>query len=212
MASILGSIVPIARGGSLTRTALELIYKNNAILLNDGIGLGMRGIDETFGTKLASSAVGQIASKLDKSVPLPLLGFVYDNPSSMEILKYSYSEYPYLNKSLIVNSYLKENTRFTVKAYKAITPLNTIALNTVTNEQIYSQLKSYCDYGGTFKLLTLWGTFNNLVLEGLNGIYPENNQVGGTGFEFNFLKPNIDNSGKGVSFSGLISSLTNGFF
>lgn len=212
MAGILGNSIPSISGSSISRNILELVYKNSAILLNDGISIGMKTIDDTFNTNIATSAIGQVASVVSTAVALPLLGFAYDNPSSMEILKYSYSEYPYLNKSLIVNSYLKENTRFSIRAYKAITPNNTIALNLISNEQIYTQLKSYCDYGGTFKLMTLWGTFNNLVLESLNAIYPNDNEVGGVGFEFHFLKPNFDNTNSSSVVSGLINSLTSGFF
>ena len=212
MANILGSALPTISGGNISRATLELVFKNNAILLNDGLSLGLSAFDSAFGTNLGGSAFGDMVNSVSSVVALTLLGFVYDNPSSMELLKYSYSEYPYLNKSLIVNSYLKENTRFTIRAYKAITPDNTIPINYIYNEQIYSQLKNYCDYGGTFTLMTLWGSFSNLVLESLNSVYPEGSEVGGVGFEFNFLKPNFDGSSSSGIVSKAINALTSGFF
>ena len=209
MAGILGSAIPTITGSKIARSTLQLIFKDSAILLDDGASMALSSVDNFLGTNLSGGLLGSVAS----SVSVPLLGFAYDNPSQMEILKYSYSEYPFLNKNMIVNSYLRENTRITLRASKAITPNNTVALNYLSNETIYSTLETYCNAGGTFTIMTMWGAYSGLVLESLSGIQPENNQMGGTQFEFTFLKPQFSASGGllGSIASGL-KSLVGGFF
>lgn len=196
--SILGSSIP-SIGSSLNRQLLELIFKRNAILLNDPSALMSTGSSMIDG---ALDAVGSV-------VGLPLLGFVYETPEVAELLKFSYSEYPYLNRMQIVNSYMAENTQFRVKAYKALTPNTSVLINYTTNELIYSQLKKYCTNGGTFTLTTLWGAYTNLVLESLNGIAIEG-QLGGIGFEFNFKKVGFTMA-SGNMVSDAISKLSGGF-
>ncbi|HEC1823334.1 TPA: hypothetical protein R1765_001958 [Campylobacter coli] len=177
--SILGNSMPTTKGGS--KSLLDLTYRNSALLLNEGLSMGL-------------SSLGVNAPTGAASAPLPLLGFVYDNPSTIELLKYSYSDYPYLNKSLIVNSYIKENTKFSITARKAITTINGVIANIAANELMFDSLQKYCDKGGTFTLLTMWGAFSNLVLEELNGVPPEGNQLGGCGFEFVFQRLNFSKS------------------
>lgn len=173
--AITGNFIPTLSSDNVTKGLLDMVYRHNALLLDDAISL------------IGGSFIGGLASA--PSIPLPLVGFVYETPSTVELLKYSYSEYPYLNKSLIINSYLRENTQFRVVAYRQITSSNPVILNIATNEILYKTLETYCNNGGTFTLLTMWGTFNNLVLEGLNGIMPnDDNAVGGCGFEFLFRK------------------------
>lgn len=192
--SILGAVTPSVKGGSLG--LLDLTYRNNALLLNEGLSMGL-------------SSLGGNASGLP-SVPLPLLGFNYEHPSSIELLKYSYSTYPYLNKSLIINSYLKENTKFAIRAYKAITADNGVIVNIAANELMFQSLQGYCDKGGTFTLMTMWGAFSNLVLEELNGIPPEGNQVGGCGFEFVFQRMNFSKGLAEQVMNSAVSSLSRG--
>lgn len=175
---ITGNFTPSLSSDNATKTLLDMIYRNNALLLNDSISI------------IGGSFSGGFASSLP-NVPLPLIGFVYENPSNIQILKYSYSEYPYLNKSLIVNSYLKENTAFRVVAYKRITAENPVPMNIAMNEILFQTLKKYCDNGGTFTIMTMWGAFSNLVLEELNGVPPQNNETGGCGFEFVFKRLNF---------------------
>ena len=54
------------------------------------------------------------------SVPLPLVGLTYAPPREVELLKFSYSEYPYMDKSVVVNSYKQEPTKFSVIAYRPL--------------------------------------------------------------------------------------------
>ena len=58
MANILGSALPTISGGNISRATLELVFKNNAILLNDGLSLGLSAFDSAFGTNLGGSAFG----------------------------------------------------------------------------------------------------------------------------------------------------------
>lgn len=170
--TLVGDFIPSINSNNKGKAALDLAYRNSAILLSDAIEM-------SFG----SSPLGALTPAL------PLLGFVYDNPSQIELLKYQYSEYPYLNKQLIVNSYVRQNTRFTLTAHRCITPSNTVAINVMANEAYYLLLNEYCNRGGTFTITTMWGMFSNCVLEELNGIPPQDsNGVGGTSFEFKFLK------------------------
>lgn len=194
--SILGSAVP-SIGGSLNRQLLELVFKRNAILLNDPSALGVGG------------AIGSALDAVGSLVGVPLLGFVYETPETAELLKFSYSEYPYLNRMQIVNSYIAENTQFRVKAYKALTGNTSVLINYTTNELLYSTLKKYCTNGGTFTLTTLWGAYTNLVLESLNGVAIEG-QLGGIGFEFTFKKVGFTMA-SGNIVSETVSKLSGGF-
>lgn len=190
---ITGNFTPTLSGSNMTKGLLDMIYRHNAILLNESISI------------LGGSSLGDIP------LPLPLIGFVYENPNTAQLLKYSYSEYPYLNKSLIVNSYLKENTSFRVIAYKQITSSNTLLLNIAYNEILFRSLKKYCDNGGTFTLMTMWGIFSNLVLEELNGVTTsEANANGGVGFEFVFKRLNFSASLIDKVANETISKITGG--
>ncbi|EGV1470911.1 hypothetical protein JF110_001636 [Campylobacter jejuni] len=186
---ILGSSIPsVSSNGS--KSLLDITYRHNAILLNEGLAMGL----------------SSLGVKSNISSPLPLLGFVYENPNDIGLLKYSYSEYPYLNKSLIVNSYIKENTNFSIVARKAITAQNGVIVNIAANELLFKTLEDYCDKGGTFTLLTMWGAFSNLVLEELKGISPEANEVAGCGFVFVFKRLNFS---KGLAEKVMDNSLSN---
>lgn len=173
---------------SIQRTTLDSLYRDNALLLAD---------------------LGTIAG-ISTNFPLPVLGFVYEHPNHMELLRYNYSEYPYLNKTLITNSYTKEPTRFSVRSYRAITSVKGVAVNIGLNEALYYGIEYYCDRGGTFKLLTMWGHFSNLVLESLEIVQPDGNQVGGLGFEWRFRKIPFDTTNAEAVQSATVNSLSNG--
>lgn len=171
--TLIGDLIPSLSPTNTGKAAIDLTYRNSCILLSDA----------------ANMLTGGAFGSLGQFIPQPLLGFVFDNPQQIELLKYQYSEYPYLNKALIVNSYVRQNTRFTLTAHRCITPSNPIPINIAANEAYYYLIKEYADRGGTFTIVTMWGTFSSCVLEELNGIPPEhNNGVAGTSFEFKFLK------------------------
>lgn len=173
--------------GNNIKSSLDTIYRYNALLLSDLKTIG----------------------GLPFNAPIPIVGFVYENPSTLEMLKYEYSEYPFLNKTLITNSYTKQNTRFSIRSYRAITAYNGIATNIALNEALYYGIEYYCDRGGTFKLLTMWGAFSNLVLESLQIIPPSGNEVGGIGFEWHFRKIPFDTTNAENIQSANVSALSN---
>lgn len=193
--ALLGNAIPSVSGSS--KGLLDLTYAHNALLLDDGISMGLSSLGVNVSSSLASA-------------PLPLLGFVYEHPNTLELLKYSYSQYPYLNKSLIINSYIKENTKFAIRAYKQITIQNGVIVNIAANELLFHSLQNYCDKGGTFTLLTMWGSFSNLVLEELNGIPPKDNETGGCGFEFIFQRMNFSKGLAEKVMDSALNSLSGG--
>ena len=174
-------------------TILDYLFQKNAIILNDLLTI------MTGGANL--NALGGIGV----NIPLPLLGFEFKTPHEVELLKYSYSEYPYVSKTLVTNAYMRENTNVSVVGYKPITAgtvsgslsavqnfSTSVVGNYLTNELIVSSLKMYCDKGGTFTLLTMWGQLQNLVLKRLSGVpLPDENSFGGQGFLFEFEQINF---------------------
>lgn len=136
------------------------------------------------------------------SVPLPLLGLTYAPPREVELLKFSYSEYPYMDKSVVVNSYKQEPTKFSIIAYRPLSVLpagttkgnevlnsgNNVIVNFVANEVAYNILQIYARFGGTFSLVTQWGIVTNLVIESLKGISIDIKTMGGEAFLFEFKR------------------------
>lgn len=181
--ALLGSFsIPLGKAGY---AALDLAYRHNALLLNNPEKAG----------GLTGLAGGLINDLTGISIPLPILGFVYENPTEMEWFNYTYSEYPYLNSSNIINAMIRNNTSITLRAYRCINDTNGVITNIAANETLYNMLEGYTMNGGTFKMLSLWGVFDNLVIESLKIVPAEDNQVGGTGFEFTFKKLNIVEGG-----------------
>lgn len=165
---------------------LDTVYRDNALLLSDTLAIW--GMSFNF--------------------PVPILGFTYEHPSAMELLKYEYSEYPYLNKTLITNSYMKQNTSITLHSYRGITAINGVLTNILLNEAFYKGIEAYCDRGGTFTLMTMWGVFNNLVLETLQIIPVEGSQVGGIGFEWQFKRIPFDTANAKATYSSSLNALS----
>ena len=136
------------------------------------------------------------------SVPLPLVGLTYAPPREVELLKFSYSEYPYMDKSVVVNSYKQEPTKFSIIAYRPLSVLpvdikkgdsaiqsgNNVIVNFVANEVAYNILQLYARFGGTFSLVTQWGIVTNLLIEDLKGITIDSKTMGGEAFLFEFKR------------------------
>lgn len=146
------------------------------------------------------------------SVPLPLVGLTYAPPREVELLKFSYSEYPYMDKSVVVNSYKQEPTKFSIIAYRPLSVLptdikkgdsaiqsgNNVIVNFVANEVAYNILQLYARFGGTFSLVTQWGIVTNLVIESLKGISIESKTMGGEAFLFEFKRVLFAKDAKGT--------------
>lgn len=203
--TMLGDLIPDYSSANSGKKALDLTYRHSVILMSDAVSMGL----QAAGVELGSS----VSAVLDAVATLPLLGFVYETPDRVDLLKYRYSDYPYLNKSLIVNSYIREHTRFSVRAHRLITKTNPVPVNIAANEGFHLMLKEYCDRGGTFTLTTMWGIFSGCVLEEWVGIKPEaENGIGGTSFEFRFMKLDFDGGGALKAIGGSLKSLASGVF
>lgn len=148
---------------------LDFVFGQNCILLDD--------INLVFG--------------IGPSIPCPLLGFQYATPDFLELLSFSYSEYPFLDRTSLINAYFKNNTRIKMQAYRPITTKNPFVLNYALNEGIYKILDNYALNGGTFRIITAWGSFSNLLLEKFSGIRGSDTDIGGQGFQLEFLKVNM---------------------
>lgn len=195
LSKILGPASPTVEGkvGEALMLALDTIYSKSAIVLTDIAEI--TGITSSVGSLLTSH--------------LPLIGFTYEHPSEMELLKYEYSEYPFLNKTLISNSYLKQNTKLTLRSYRGITANNGIVTNIALNQLIFEGVEYYCDRGGTFRIMTMWGTFEGFVLETLRIIPPESTQAGGIGFEWEFKRLPFDTASTQNVYSDSLKRVNN---
>lgn len=147
----------------------ETIFQKNRIFLNDLTTLIGAGLP----------------------VPLPLVGFDYMPMDRVELLKYSYSEYPYLNREAITNTYIKQPLRFSVLGIKPITRLNNLFVSFALNISIMQLLELYCDMGGTFLVITPWNVITPCVCESIEGVQVCEGDIGGQGFLFTFKRPNI---------------------
>lgn len=152
--SLLGDTTP-ALTSTLNKRILDLIFNNSALLLKKPELLSNSGL---LGKIMAFSS-----DFLGKSA-LPILGFTYQTPTSLEYLKYTYSEYPFLNQKIITNGFIKEPTIIQITALRPITMSNTWTLNYFNSKSIIELLEAYCDMGGLFKLLTRWGSIDDLAL------------------------------------------------
>lgn len=203
--TMIGDLLPDYSSVNSGKKALDLTYRHSVILMSDAVSMGL----QAAGVELGSTA----SVILDAVATLPLLGFVYETPDRVDLLKYRYSDYPYLNKSLIVNSYIREHTRFSVRAHRLITKSNPVPVNIAMNEAYLLMLKEYCDRGGTFTLTTMWGVFSGCVLEDWVGVKPEaDNGLGGTAFEFRFMKLDFEGNSALKAIGGAIKSLASGVF
>lgn len=163
MSEYLGSsVTSITQGAS--RAIVDLVFSNNCLILTDLVKTGILPILNTA----------------------PLIGFYYENPSQLGLYSYSYSEYPYLNRTAVANSVMKNSSTITIKGLRPITRANSVVVNYLANSTILSLLDKYIMRGGRFKLLTMWGPVSNLVMESIDGV-TEFGQ-GGVAFDFTLRK------------------------
>lgn len=139
-----------------------------------------------------SAGTGFMYNALSAIPGFPLVGFTFLPPQNIEILKYTYSEYPYINKAVIANNMMKEPTQITLQALRPITTGNNILANFAANWLgIKYYIEKYCDFGGLWTIITQWGVRSNYLLTDLKGTMPVGNQAG-VGFEFTFKRYNFD--------------------
>lgn len=204
----LGNIMPsVAKLNNGGHGVLDLIFRDCALILSDTKIL--------YADKVQNMANkgGKFGGMLNKvvnalpAIPLPIVGFSFQSPTNLNILKYNYSEYPMFGRLSIVNSMTKEMGEITITGLRPITRGNPIALNYVLNQfALVKLIEAYADAGGLWTLNTMWGTYNNLVLTSLDGVTAEGTSLGGTAFTFSFKRVNFHAIGKQ---RGLVSGLIN---
>lgn len=188
----IGNVMPSLSGvvkGNL-HSVLDLVFRDNALILSD--------------SQVLVPALGSLATRLGGSMPLPLVGFTFETPSDLTFMKYSYSEFPYLNKATVANSFVKETSSTTIRALRPIFGGNGVVTNYGLNKTLVTLIESYADKGGTFAINTMWGYYGNFALEELKGY--EVSGVGGIGFEFHLKRINFDAL---QSAGGIVSNLLN---
>lgn len=122
-------------------------------------------------------------------IPFPILGFQFQTPEEIELLKYEYTKYPALNRAFVGNTFQKQSTTVSVVGLRPITRYNPVALNYLLNNiGIKFYIEKYADKGGLWTILTMWGNMTDLVLTDLKGVKVEGTEMGGIGFEFTFEK------------------------
>lgn len=188
VANVLPSLSGVVKGN--LHSILDLVFQDCAVILENS-------------TLLLSSKFGV---NVGAQIPLPLIGFSFETPSQLELLNYSYSEYPYLNKQTIINAYLKEGGSITIDAVRPIQKGNNIVINYLTNKALVDLIETYADAGGTFAVNTMWGWYGNLVLEKLSGKAIDN--IGGVGFSFQFKRVYFDTTNQKSAINSLVSKLS----
>lgn len=111
-------------------------------------------------------------------LPLPLVGFEVTYNGDVPFLVNEYSEYPYLNKQLLIDGAVRQNADFSVILHNLITSANPWTVQMITNQIFVDALEYYVQKGGTFNILTPWGDIKSAVLVGLYGIENEAGQKG----------------------------------
>ena len=170
---------------------LDSIYSENAVILEN-----------------ATSIFSGKESVLPE-VGLPLIGFRYKPEGNLELLKYRWSQYPYLNKANLTFAAVKDTTDFSVSVISPITGDTPVAASIGMRAGLVTLLDKYCSRGGMFTVITLWGTKRHCVLTDLSGI-AEGDTMDGVLFKMSFNQPNFDMTGADESMSDFMKRATNG--
>lgn len=131
-------------------------YNKRMLLLNDTVSVSAN----TFGVSVSSYF----------DVPLPLLGFVFNYNGDIPFINNEYSEYPYLDKQLLVEGAIRQPADFSITLHKLITSLSPFNAITFENQLFVNAIDFYVKKGGTFAVITPWGSIDYCVLVGLFGI------------------------------------------
>ena len=159
--TLLGSASSINNAG-FNFQSIAAKYNNFAVILPDTVNI-------------LSGYVTQ------NDLPLPLVGFEVKYNGDVPFLVNEYSEYPYLNKQLLIDGAVRQNADFSVILHNLITSTNPWTVQMITNQIFVDALEYYVQKGGTFNILTPWGDIKYAVLVGLYGI---ENEAGQTGVSF----------------------------
>lgn len=171
--------------------------------------IGVEVVDFVFGRNaIVLDDVGLIFG-LGLSIPMPLIGFEFKVPHRVPILDYSYSDAPYLDKTSLINGYIKNTPSFTLQGVRPTTKWNKFILNYALNEALNKILDEYVLNGGTFTILTAWGSLPNCLLEKYSGV--SDGRSIGQEYEFQFLKANIQSQAIQDKQSSYLKAITGGF-
>ena len=160
--SLLGSASVLNNNAGFNFQAITAKYNKFAVILPDTVSI-------------MSGYVTQV------DVPLPLIGFEVKYNGDIPFLVNEYSEYPYLNKQLLIDGAVRQNADFSVILHNLIINLNPWTVQMIKNQIFVDALEYYVQKGGTFNILTPWGDIKYAVLVGLYGI---ENEAGQNGISF----------------------------
>ena len=149
--SLLGSVSSLNKNTAFSFQSITAKYNKFAVILPDTVSI-MNGY----------------VSPID--LPLPLVGFEVSYNGDIPFLVNEYSEYPYLNKQLLIEG--------AVRLHNIITSANPWTVQNIKNQIFVGALEYYVQKGGTFNILTPWGDIKYAVLVGLYGIENEAGQKG----------------------------------
>lgn len=134
-------------------------YNKRMLLLNDSVSVAAN----SFGVYISNYW----------DVPLPLIGFVFNYNGDIPFVQNEYSEYPYLDKQLLVEGAIRQPSDFSITLHKLITSLSPFNAITFENQLFVNAIDFYVKKGGTFAVITPWGSIDYCVLVGLYGIQSE---------------------------------------
>ena len=157
--TLLGSASVLNNNTGFSFQAIAAQYNKFAVILPDTVNI-------------LSGYVTQV------DVPLPLIGFEVKYNGDIPFLVEEYSEYPYLNKQLLIDGAVRQNADFSLILHNLITSTNPWTVQMITNQIFVDALEYYVQKGGTFNILTPWGDIKYAVLVGLYGIQNEAGQNG----------------------------------
>ena len=174
---------------------LDAIYSKTCVILEDVFDI-FKGVQGFSG--LSNVGIG-----------VPLIGFEYKPEGNIELLKYTWSQYPYLNKAKLTFAAVKEVTGFSVSVISPITTGGSVVVNLALRLALVTFLEKYCNRGGKFTIVTLWGTKKHCVLTDLTGI-SQDDVMDGVLFKMTFTQPNFDMSSAEESMNDFMQKVTNG--
>lgn len=196
----IGNVFPslggLAGGGVTARSAaksiLDFVFTDCAIIMTQ-----------------PSKLWGGSGNTLLDTTGFPLLGFSFQTPDMISFCKYSYGEYPFLNRAVVANAFYKEPCEVEVVGLRPIQRTNPVIANYALNKAgVKYYIEKYADNGGIWAINTLWGYYSDLVLESLDGVKVEGSELGGIGFKFTFRRLNFSSiESSTISLSNSVASL-----
>lgn len=147
-------------------------YNKRMLLLNDTVSV----VSNSFGVSLSNLF----------EVPLPLIGFSFNFNGDIPFIVNEHSQYPYLDKQLLIEGAVRQPADFSIILHKVITSLNPFTAINFENQLFVNAIEYYDRMGGTFALITPWGTIDYCVLTSLYGI--ESDAANGVSFRMDLKK------------------------